>query len=246
MTRISCVVNERLKCSVTHRQGRVQEEEKKKVVKFVIIRHGLSIYNKEQRYTGQANIPLDEVGVRQAKCAGEYILKNYQIDAVYASDLDRAVETARPVAVALQLPIHTDEDLREIHVGSWQDLKATEVKERWPKQLKDWREKTGVSRSGDNDGESFAEVRERSVRVMKRIARENEGKTVLIATHGGFLRALCCEWMHIAPEDVNSIKGMTNASITIAEYDYKTDTAEFLQMGYDEYLIDKETEIVVQ
>ena len=203
------------------------------MVKFVIIRHGLSQYNKEQRFTGQADIPLDEVGVRQARCAGEYILKNYRIDAVYASDLNRAIETARPVAEVLKLPIHTESDLREIHVGSWQDIKSAEVKERWPEQLKTWREKPGVSRCGNGDGESFQEVRERGFRVMKKIAMENEGKTVLVATHGGILRALCCEWQNIAPEDVNKIHGVNNASLTIAEYENETDTARFLQIGYD-------------
>ena len=56
------------------------------MVRFVIVRHGLSIYNKERKFTGQSDIPLDEIGFEQAQNTANYILKNYKIDKIYSSD----------------------------------------------------------------------------------------------------------------------------------------------------------------
>ena len=105
------------------------------MVTFVIIRHGFSEFNKARKFTGQMDIPLDEAGFEQARETAAYVLKNYKIDAVYSSDLCRAVDTAKPIAKALSLPIKTSEKLREMNLGEWQGMGFDEVKEKYPEKF---------------------------------------------------------------------------------------------------------------
>ena len=83
------------------------------MTKLILIRHGERVFNLKARYTGQTDVPLTEKGIEQAKITAEYILKNYKIDAVYSSDLARAIDTARPVAEPLGLKIKTDNGVWE-------------------------------------------------------------------------------------------------------------------------------------
>ena len=97
------------------------------MVTLLLLRHGYSVYNKAKRFTGQQDIPLDTVGVLQAQSAAKYLTENYAINAVYSSDLCRAVDTARPTAERLGLPIHTDAALRELAMGVWEGMLFDDV-----------------------------------------------------------------------------------------------------------------------
>ena len=68
------------------------------MVKFIIVRHGYSVFNKERRFTGHVDAPLDERGIEQAKRNAEYVIANYKIDCIYSSDLSRAYHTVKPIA----------------------------------------------------------------------------------------------------------------------------------------------------
>lgn len=89
------------------------------MTKLLFVRHGESIYNNASKFTGQKDIPLTELGEKQAEVTGKFLWENYPIDAVYSSDLSRAVNTAKPLADKLGLPIHTDPRFREIDLGEW-------------------------------------------------------------------------------------------------------------------------------
>lgn len=199
------------------------------MVKFIIIRHGYSQFNKEHRYTGQADVPLDELGVWQAKRTAKYVLANYRIDSIYSSDLCRAIDTAKPVAEALDLPIHQEKELREIYFGRWQGRPAEEVRQDPEYQL--W-EAGGESDCGA--WESKAALRERVKAVFAEIAEENEGKTVLIATHGGVVEAAMREWLNLPAAEKIAFPG--NASVSVVTYDLQTHAAQVLLVGYREHL----------
>ena len=81
------------------------------MTRLILIRHGESEYNLIRRYTGQSDIDLTDKGRLQASITGEYILANYKIDEIWSSDLRRAIDTARPIAEPLGLPIKTDKRL---------------------------------------------------------------------------------------------------------------------------------------
>ena len=92
------------------------------MVKFIIARHWFSVFNKEKRFSGQFDVELNEVGLKQAKEIADFVFKNFKIDKIYSSDLKRAKTTAELLSPALNLPAIYDKYFREIDVGKWQTL----------------------------------------------------------------------------------------------------------------------------
>src|SRR6185437_7371482 len=98
---------------------------------ILVARHGETDWNREQRWQGWADPPLNETGRAQARQLAEE-LRGVPFDAVYSSDLRRAHETALIVAEPHGVPVIADERLREVDVGSWSGLLHAEVEERYP------------------------------------------------------------------------------------------------------------------
>ncbi len=149
------------------------------------IRHGESSYNAEGRIQGQSDVPLSELGRRQGEAVAA-VLAGEPIEAIYASPLRRAMQTARPVADALELEIHTDRRLMEVHAGVFQDKLRSELDELYPEELACWR-------SGDPDfvipgGESRRDLMRRGRAVFDEIRRSGR-EQVAVVTHGGLLAA---------------------------------------------------------
>lgn len=150
-----------------------------------LARHGQSDWNAAGRWQGHADRPLTELGRRQA-AELEQALAGVPLDAVYSSDLLRARETAEAVAAPRGLTVTTLAELREVDVGSWSGLTRAEAKERFPQGFRRWTD--GLH--GWEDGEQYERMAERVVAVVRRIAVEHEGGTVLVVAHGGPIRAL--------------------------------------------------------
>lgn len=200
---------------------------------LIIIRHGYSKNNKEKRFSGQFDVPLDDVGIMQADITGKYIAKNFKVDKIYSSDLSRAVNTAKPLADILSLPIITNPALREINVGSWQNMLVSDVEKMYPEDFKFYKEHPELTHFGD--GESYGDLIKRSSEIMSEIAKENDGKTVVVATHGAFIRALLCAWKNIPIEHINHPDTfVSNASVTIVNY--TEGRAEFIKTGSTNHL----------
>ena len=199
------------------------------MTKLIFIRHGQSTYNLEHRYTGQLDIPLTEKGVRQAEITAEYVLKNYKIDAIYSSDLSRSVNTAKPIADALGLPIKTDARLREIHAGDWQDRLFSEIKETCKEEYDKYVSSGGCVRTPN--GESLEDVLNRTYAAVLDIIRENEGKTVLISSHNGPIKTLAVPFLGQKLPDTKSV---SNNSVTEVDCDGGKYTV--VKLGYDEHL----------
>ena len=150
------------------------------------IRHGESTYNVEGRLQGQSDEPrLSPLGRRHAAALAA-ALGQTPIEAVFASPLTRAMETAEPLAGALKLPVRTDERLKEINIGVFQGLLASEIGDVHPEATARWR-------SGDPDfripgGETRRELIERAAAAMSAI-RETGLRQVAVVAHGGVLAA---------------------------------------------------------
>ena len=199
------------------------------MTKLILIRHGESTYNLERRYTGQTDVPLTEKGILQAKITADYILENYKIDAVYSSDLSRAVDTARPVAEPLGLEIKTDARLREIYAGKWQGILFSEVRTIYAEDHERYkRDRENAKTTG---GEGMADVRERAFSAICDIINENPDKTVLVSAHNGPLMALQSS---ILGTSLDEIKTLANNSIT--EVNFENGKFEVVKLGYDEHL----------
>jgi len=102
------------------------------MVRIVLIRHGYSTYNEKRLFSGQLDVPLNEIGERQADMTAAFVLENYPPSAIYSSDLSRAVRTVQPIADKLSLEIIKRRELREIDVGLWHNMSYEEVEERFP------------------------------------------------------------------------------------------------------------------
>jgi broad specificity phosphatase PhoE len=154
------------------------------VTTILLARHGETDWNREGRFQGHADPPLNETGRAQAaELAAE--LKEVELAAVYSSPLRRALETARVVAAEHRLePIPVDA-LREVDVGSWQGLTRAEIEAHSPEQFARWLDYD----QGWEDGESYEEMGGRAVAALLELAAAHEGERILAVTHGGPIRA---------------------------------------------------------
>jgi 2,3-bisphosphoglycerate-dependent phosphoglycerate mutase len=152
---------------------------------ILLARHGETDWNAVGRWQGHTDRALTERGRRQAVELADR-LANDEIDAVYSSDLLRAVETAEPVAKRLGLPLQTLPELREVDVGTWAGLTRDEVAKRFPDGFRRWSE----WQTGWEDGETYDEMGERVVGAILRLAGEHPGERILVVSHGGAIRAL--------------------------------------------------------
>jgi len=208
-------------------------------MRIVLIRHGFSQGNKEKRFSGQMNVPLDEAGRNQARCLGIYIPTEFSdIKSIYSSDLIRAYDTAKPIADALSLPVRIRRDLREVDVGCWEGMLIEDVKVKYPESFALYKENPGLSRF--DGGESYIDVMQRGKRALDAIVAENAGGTVVIATHGGVIRTLRAALDKLPPEKIRDIPHVKNGSITVFDYDGGVPT--WLQIGYTGHLTDHTTE----
>jgi broad specificity phosphatase PhoE len=148
--------------------------------RLLVLRHGRSEWNAQQRWQGHADIALDEVGRRQAAAVGEVL---GAFDAVYASDLVRAAETAAIIAGVVGIgPVLVDPRLRETHVGPWEGLTNREVDAQYPGYLPEHRRPEGF--------EPYEVAAERCAAALVDIGAQHPGGEVLVVSHGGVIRAV--------------------------------------------------------
>ncbi len=202
------------------------------MTRLIISRHGYSTYNETRMYTGQVDVPLTELGLRQAKVTADYVASKYKIDAIYSSDLQRAMSTAIPLSQALGLPVICEPKLREIYGGLWENLYMPEIEETYCDDYQIYKSTIGLARC--TGGESFAELQKRALDGIEKIVNENKDKTVFVSTHGGVLLALTAHWMGIPLEKMHETPPATNSSLT--EVICHQETYQLVSYSFDEHL----------
>ncbi len=160
------------------------------MTEFWLIRHGQTDWNARRIYQGQADIPLNAVGFEQARLLADSI-KCEQFDAIFASDLIRAVQTAEILAGDSKNIIQLDRRLREICQGAWEGLSLDEVQEKYADDFKRGFEDPAYSRAPG--GESVAEVAERMATAASEIARQYPDGKVMLVSHGLAVSTLFCQ-----------------------------------------------------
>jgi broad specificity phosphatase PhoE len=154
------------------------------VATLLLVRHGETDWNREDRFQGHADLPLNAAGRAQSRELAER-LAGKSIDAVYTSPLRRAFETAELVAAAHALPVRQEPGLREVDLGSWTGLTREEVEQRDPEGFRRWL----AFGHGWGDGESYEALGERVVATLVTVAASFDGETVAVVTHAGPIRA---------------------------------------------------------
>lgn len=204
---------------------------------IVLMRHGETETNKDNILCGQTDVKLSQRGLKQAELGGEYLDSNFKFDKIYSSDLSRAVCTATPIAQKQNLEIIKEQNLREIFCGDWECLNAEQLKSRYPKEYSVYMNDFVNSRCVN--GESGKELIERAITAITKIAQENLGKTVLVATHGGILRSL--DAFLFTDKGWKAFTWYSNVGISVAEYEDGKWT--LLQRNYADYLGELRTEL---
>lgn len=186
---------------------------------LLVIRHGQSVSNIQGVFTGNLDLELTQQGLTQAAMTAEYIVQNFKVDAVYASDLCRAANTGKAVADRLGLPVHTDRRLREIYAGEWEGKSFDYLSANYPNYMIF---RTDIGNCVTDGGETVAQLSDRVLEAFEQIARENDGKTVVIATHATPIRALQCRCEGKPVSEMKDVPWVTNASVSTILYDSGT------------------------
>lgn len=164
--------------------------------RVVLIRHGQTAWNREVRFRGRADLPLDDFGWKQAEATGRYLRARWPVDVVYASPMQRAMQTAQAIATmaamaeAHGLNAQSFDGLLDIDFGEWQGRTPDEVEEDYPKLLKAWFEAPHTVRVPG--GESLDHVRDRVVSGLDRVIERHPGQTVAMVGHTVVNRVLLC------------------------------------------------------
>lgn len=182
--------------------------------RLLLLRHGQTPMSVDRRYSGRGNPDLTELGRRQADSAATVLGARTDIDAIVASPLARAQQTAAATADRLGLPVTTVDGLIETDFGDWEGLTFTEAMERHPEVHKAWRGDTSVA---PPNGESFDAVRSRIEATRDRLLAEYAGKTVLVVTHVTPIKMLLQLALDVGPSLLYRLH-LDLASLSIAEF----------------------------
>ncbi len=159
--------------------------------RLYLIRHGQSAGNAEGRFGGHGPTPLSDLGREQAEKTANALARE-GIDVIYSSDLDRAVQTAEPLAKLLDIPVHQSKAFRERHVGVLEGLTFDESKERHPNDYY-----ALINRNVNHvitEGESYRHLLRRGTNELRGILRNHKHQRIAIFSHTG---AICFLTLHL-------------------------------------------------
>ncbi len=203
------------------------------VTKIYIVRHTQTVGNVEKRLTGRKDYEVTEEGKKYIELLTER-LKNTKFDKIYSSISGRAIKTVEPIAKLNHLSIETSEDLCEMNFGKYDGMKWEEVNKINPKIHED-HVKTNEIKEIEGQ-ETSKEVAIRMDHYIRSKAKENEGKTILISSHGvaieAFLRNITGEPFTEKREEYSQ----KNTSLNIVEYDTEKDKFQLVLRNDIEHL----------
>jgi 2,3-bisphosphoglycerate-dependent phosphoglycerate mutase len=185
------------------------------MARLILLRHGESQWNLENRFTGWVDVPLSPRGIQEATHAGEK-LRSFKFDRAFTSVLARANETLRLVLETISqtdVPIEKDKALNERMYGELQGLNKDETAKKYGEaQVKIWRRSYDVRPPG---GESLKDTAERVLPYYERTIKPylQKGDTILVAAHGNSLRALIMELEQLSQEQVLELNIPTGAPL---------------------------------
>jgi len=181
--------------------------------RWLLVRHGSTAWNQEGRIQGHTDTPLSDEGRDQAR-ALSVALAGVEINAVYASDLSRAMETARLALGDRDVPICATGALRELAYGEWEGVTEDEAVRRDPERYARWH--TGNPLFAAPGGESFTELRERVAAFAATVSARHPAGNILIVSHGGAVRMLGLVMLGL-PQELFSRLVVSRASLSVLD-----------------------------
>ena len=158
-----------------------------KETEIILIRHGETEWNSQQRMQGHSNSDLSSVGQAQIQALGQW-MKNIPFDHIYSSDSLRAKQTAEAITQFSGHELKIDLRLREKNLGVFEGLTSEEARERHPEVFRLF--KTAGSKYVIDEGESTQQLQDRALEIVEEIRIKHPEERVLLVTHGGFIRVV--------------------------------------------------------
>ncbi len=199
---------------------------------LILIRHGQSVWNAENRFTGWTDVGLSQKGVGEAERAGD-LLSEIRFGVVHTSGLIRAQRTAEIImsrnTVSGKIPVIKDQRLNERHYGDLQGLNKAETAERHgAEQVHIWRRSYDVPPPG---GESLKMNAERTIPYFEEeiVPDLEDGMNVLVSAHGNSLRSIVMHIESISPEEIVSLEIATGTPMF---YKYDMESGELTRGSF--------------
>jgi phosphoserine phosphatase len=198
------------------------------VIRLLLVRHGETQWNREGRFQGQIDIPLNENGKRQGEQAGEF-LKSVKIDAAVTSSMLRPKETAELILKHHpQIELVGREDLWEISHGTWEGKLEAEIRETDGALLDAWQAKPETVQMPE--GENLGDVFGRAIVAWNDIVKNAEpGTTTLVVAHDAINKSILCHVVGLGPEAFWNFK-QGNGAVSVIDYD-NAEAAPVLRAG---------------
>ncbi len=182
--------------------------------RIILIRHGETNWNKEGRFQGQIDIPLNDKGKEQASKASKY-LEEIEFTKAFSSSMNRPYETAKIILKNNNIQIEKIESLVEISHGLWEGKLEDEIKQTWPEMLRDWHEKPESVTMPE--GESIKQVYDRAISAWNNICNsQKENDTTLLVAHDAVNKTLLCHILGLSYSNIWMIK-QGNGGITVID-----------------------------
>ena len=197
---------------------------------FVVIRHGETDWNREHRFQGQIDVPLNAMGQQQAQRLAT-ALSGERVDLLLSSDLQRARQTALPLERTLARTAQVQPGFREQGFGVLEGLDVPTIKTRHPELWAQW-----LRHDADYalpSGESVRQFHARVLAALRDLAREHAGKTLLLVTHGGVLDML---WRTAHGLSLNGPRECAIPNTGINRLRWRGDTLDILRWAEDAHL----------
>ncbi len=205
--------------NVAHLYPSIPKKGSKK--RIILVRHGETDWNKQGRFQGQIDIPLNTNGKAQAKAASEF-LKNNLIQKAFSSSLSRPKETAKIILNEHPgIEISLKDNLKEIGHGKWEGKLESEIRSDWPDLLNEW--KISPEKVQMPEGENIKEVSLRSIAGWNEICKDlKNDETALVVAHDAVNKTILCHLLGLMPSKIWMIK-QGNGGITIIDLSEKED-----------------------
>lgn len=206
--------------------------------RYLLIRHGESVWNGERRIQGNQDPPLSPRGRRQAELLARRLRAHLpSAAAVYASPLRRATETAETVREAMGVPMFTDPGLREMYLGKWEGMTVPEIQAAFPGTYEAWLADPLTHPAPG--GERLEAFGKRVMDAFERVRAAQPGRDVVLVSHGGPIKALLCHVLGLEVRWLFRFK-QDNTAVSLVEVEGATrrvvlvnDTCHLTDAGID-------------
>ncbi|MBN1538471.1 MAG: histidine phosphatase family protein [Anaerolineales bacterium] len=186
------------------------------MTKIILVRHGQTEWNRNERFRGRADIPLNQTGLQQAEATGAWIAARWKPVAIYASPLSRAMQTAEAAARHFQLSVQPLPGIIDIDYGEWQGLSPDEARQRWPEQISHWYH--APEKAIIPGGETLQDLRSRLMETLKQVCNQYPHDTIMLVGHTVVNRIMLLGILGLGNDRFWRIKQDTCA-INIIEWD---------------------------